>query len=39
MTNDETKFLESVAATLDGDDAARMQKIIGRYKLPTRSGK
>lgn len=39
MTNDEAKFLESVAATLDGDDAERMQKIISKYKLPTRGGK
>ncbi len=39
MTNEEIKFLESVSATLDGDDASKLQKIIGKYKLPTRGGK
>ena len=39
MTNDEAKFLESVAATLDGNNAERMQKIISKYKLPTRGGR
>lgn len=39
MTNEETEFLESVAAALDRDAAEKMRKIIGRYKLPTRSEK
>lgn len=39
MTSEEIKFLESVAATLDGDDADKLQKIIGKYKLPTRGDK
>ncbi len=36
LANEEIKFLESIVAQLDVDKATKMQKIINRYKMPTR---
>ena len=39
LTNEEKTFLENVATGLTATDSDKMHRIIGRFAMPTRSGK